>query len=495
MKTSLVIPLLLGVFSNVPIAMAQSAGAFSPTGNLTTPREEHTATLLPNGKVLIAGGDATSDGTRVLVSAELYDPSTGTFTATGDMTTPRAAHSATLLPNGKVLISGGFSIPGNSRDMASAELYDPSTGTFRATGAMTQARVRPTATLLNNGQVLIAGGFDGSSLASAELYDPSPGTFTSTADMTGTGASTATLLPNGKVLILRAADADDIVPNHAELYDPATGQFTRTADKTYEVFDPAAVLLTNGKVLIAGGWVDRNDYFPVPVAELYDPAIGAFTATVNMTDELENGAATLLPDGNVFIEGAARYHAGATAFGAKGTTQLYDPVTGSFTSPGDTPPTSGYAVTLLPDGTILISGGFDPSLVGGCCGSIATAEIYHPAVLVPAPVLFSLPGDGQGQGAIWDAATGLVASSNNPAVAGEVLAMYATSLADGGVIPPQVAIAGKLAELLYFGNAPGYPGYSQVNFRVPSGVSPGPAVPVRLTYLSRPSNEVTIGVQ
>ena len=116
-------------------------------------------------------------------------------------------------------------------------------------------------------------------------------------------------------------------------------------------------------------------------------------------------------------------------------------------------------------------------------------------VLIPAPRLFSLPGDGRGQGAIWHAATGEIASPSSPAVAEEVLSLYATTLVDGGRIPPQVAIGGRLAETLYFGSAPGYPGYTQVNFRMPSGVAPGPAAPVRLTYIGRPSNEVTIGVQ
>jgi uncharacterized protein (TIGR03437 family) len=115
--------------------------------------------------------------------------------------------------------------------------------------------------------------------------------------------------------------------------------------------------------------------------------------------------------------------------------------------------------------------------------------------LIPAPALFSVSGDGRGLGAIWHAGTGQIASPSSPAVAGEVLSMYTTSLADGSVIPPQVVIGGRLAEVLFFGAAPGYPGYYQVNFRVPVRVAPGAAVPVRLTYLGRSSNDVSIGVQ
>ena len=172
-----------------------------------------------------------------------------------------------------------------------------------------------------------------------------------------------------------------------------------------------------------------------------------------------------------------------------GAAELYYPVTGTFGAPSVSQSMEGHAVTLLPEGTVLLSGGWV------CCGvTIATAEIYHPGVLVPAPQLFSVSGDGRGQGAIWHATTGEITSPSSPAVAGEALSMYTTSLVDGGVIPPQVAIGGGLAEVTYFGAAPGYPGYNQVNVRVPSGVAPGQTVPVRLNYLGRSSNEVTIGV-
>ena len=176
---------------------AQSAGTFTPTGSLTVDRQLHTATLLVNGKVLITGGASVS-----LASAELYDPSTGTFTAIGDMTTPRSNHSATLLPDGKVLVAGGGLWSHGS--VASAELYDPSTGAFSATGNMTAARMAHTATLLNTGKVLIAGGIDGGNpakpLPSAELYDPSAGTFTATGNMAKPRwYGVATLLSSGKM--------------------------------------------------------------------------------------------------------------------------------------------------------------------------------------------------------------------------------------------------------------------------------------------------------
>ena len=143
---------------------------FTPTaGLMTTGRGgAQTATLLPNGKVLITGGGSASGA---FDSAELYDPSTATFSTTGSMTVPRSLHTATLLPNGKVLISGGWQVNFPTSALASAELYDSSTGTFTATGSMAARRVDQTATLLPNGKVLLAGGYSNTQVAqtSAEL--------------------------------------------------------------------------------------------------------------------------------------------------------------------------------------------------------------------------------------------------------------------------------------------------------------------------------------
>lgn len=493
MKTKVVLPLLLLGVAHTCVVMAQSIGTFTATGKLSRPRQFHTATLLPNGKVLIAGGYDIRwtfwSSWTVWPSAELYDPSTGTFTATGDMTTARYFHTATLLPDGKVLITGGNnSIAGGCfcNPLATAELYDPSAGTFTATGEMTTARSGHTATLLNNGKVLIAGGPINRRLASAELYDPSTGTFIATGSMMAPRAwqMAATLLNSGKVLMDGGSGDPDIdVRPRAEVYDPDTGAFSVSGSSAYRGVVPAtATLFMNGKVLVTL----QYDGWPSELAEVYDPSSGTFSATGKMTrGRMFSSTSTLLPDGKVLIAGRD-----LVAYG--GSADLYDPVAGTFSTTDGlvTSREEGYTATLLANGTVLMSGGWL------CCGySIDTAVIYHPAVQMPAPILLSLSGDGQGQGAILRAGTSEIVSADNPAAVGDVLEVYCTALADGSVIPPQVAIGGRMAQVLWFGKAPGLEGLNQVNVRVPSGVAWGPSIPVRLSYLGRPSNEVTIGVR
>ncbi len=225
---------------------------------MTTARAVHTSTLLPNGLVLIAGGQ---NATGYLGSAELYNPATDTFTVTGSMTTARRNHTATLLPNGLVFIAGGQNSSGT---LSSAELYNPATGTngaFTATSSMTTVRVVHTATLLPNGQVLIDGGQDNNSnsLSSAEMYTYATGTFTATGSMTTARQwHTATLLPNGMMLIAGGYNGSYL--SSAELYNPATGTFTATGSMTTARYYHTATLLPNGLVLIAGGQNANKSY-------------------------------------------------------------------------------------------------------------------------------------------------------------------------------------------------------------------------------------------
>jgi hypothetical protein len=263
----------------VSLVSAQSPGAFTATGSMTAPRTFHTATLPISGKVLVAGGAASAQTLATADTAELYDPASGTFAVTGDMGTARAGHTATLLPDGRVLVAGG--IIDSPLKLNSAEIYDPSTGTFSPTGNMISAHTYHQAILLGNGKVLIAGGSGGSLdvVPAAELFDLASGTFspagpyTSSPSSPNTGqAAVSSLLPDGRVLILWESGA-------AELYDPTAGSFTPTGasiGKSYSESLPTATLLLNGKVLVAGGEDESGNRSS---AERYDPSTGAFTAT------------------------------------------------------------------------------------------------------------------------------------------------------------------------------------------------------------------------
>jgi hypothetical protein len=190
-------------------------GTWAITGSMSASRGGHTSTLLLNGKVLVAGGAATN-------LAELYDPATGIWTKTGPMSVLRLRHTATLLPNGKVLVAGGSDGTGQTPLYSSAELYDPATGTWTNTGSMNIARAGHTATLLPNGKVLAASGAsNGTNTSSAELYDPVTGTWVLTVPLTTARAfHTATLLPNGKVLIAGGYSTN---LTNTELYDVGLG--------------------------------------------------------------------------------------------------------------------------------------------------------------------------------------------------------------------------------------------------------------------------------
>ena len=477
----------LNFFLLAAMALAQSPGTFTATGSMTEPRVWHTATLLHNGTVLIAGGRTTLDPTAPpLASAELYDPSTGTFMATGSMTVPRAQHTATVLPDGKVFIAGGLRPVIGSADLAllaSTEVYDPATGTFTASADMPVGRSQHTATLLNNGKVLIAGGSRVTSvLGSAELYDPAAATFLPTGNLTvGRYAHLATLLPSGKVLIVPGGDGADY--DSAEVYDPDAGTFSGVAFN-FGIVAGTAGLLTNGMVLITlqppeGDWQSRS-------AALYDSSAEAFKATANMSYGRYQPTATVLSDGSMLI-------AGSNGGGCTGSAaaEIYEAAAGAFLPTGSMiTGRTMHTATLLNDGSVLMAGGFSP---GGCQEPLlASAELYHPALAPPPPVLLSVAGSNQG--AILHAGTDRIVSAGDPAVAGEALEIYCTGLINDAVVPPRVAIGGRLAEVLYFGKASGIDGLNQVNVRLPDGIAPGPAVPVRLTYLGRHSNEVAVGV-
>jgi hypothetical protein len=264
----------------------------------------------------------------------------------------------------------------------------------------------------------------------------------------------------------------------ANLFDPGTNTFRSagmTSPSVYWQAADTATLLMNGKVLVT-----RSGDGPV-MALLYDPPATSYVPIGNVSERYRNQhTGTLLPDGRVLLAGGDRL----------GEAILYDPSLNAFTPAANMSNyRRGHTATLLPDGTVLIAGGAETPPV-----SLNSAQIYQPAALVAAPSLLWM-ADGSSQGAILHAGTSEVASAANPASVGEALEIYLTGLIDGAVIPPLISIGGRSAELLYFGKAPGFRNLNQVNVRVPSGVRSGARVPVRITYLARPSNEVTIGVR
>ena len=339
------------------IAPTRSNGFFTATGSMTTPRIEQTATLLKNGKVLIAGG---WDGFQPLASAELYDPQTGTFSATGNMTTPRHAAVATLLADGRVLIAGGDADNSNEtygKPVFSAEIYDPATGAFTATGNLEPAGgqlsmvlVGDLSVLLPDGRVFVA------ARDKAEIYDPRTGSFTVTGPYlspSGPFPEAVTVLPNGKVLYCDGS---------VEVFDPQSGTFSAvgqvSSDNEY-----AATLLADGRVLFYG--YDNDFHWPGDT-EIYDYTTGTFTILPN--PQYHYAPLSRLSDGTILIAGGG-YDTGALVF---------VPSNGTFEIPGPmTALRASHTSTALPDGTALIAGGWGEG-VWPTIPVTATAEIYHP---------------------------------------------------------------------------------------------------------------------
>jgi len=320
-------------------------------------RSGQTATLLPDGQVLIAGGGTSS--------AELYDPSNGTFSPTASMSVSRTDATASLLSDGDVLVAGGLD---GSRQLSSAELYDPTSGSWSTTASMTVARSGQTATVLADGDVLIAGGgCNGSAygcdagsflgtLRSAELYDPSTGTWSKTGSMhVGRQYQTATLLSDGDVLVAGGfVSCDDdfcLDTTTAELYDPTTGRWKMTGSMRGPREQFTATLLGDGDVLVAGGLNAANyNLAGMKSADLYDPTTGTWTRTGSMAFARYGQTATLLSDGTVLVAG------GTTA-----TAEIYEPAPGIWARPGAMSTfRTDQSATLLRDGHVLVTGGLGP---------------------------------------------------------------------------------------------------------------------------------------
>jgi len=351
-----------------------ASGTWSSTGNMRSARDGQTATLLPSGKVLIAGG--TNNG-AALASAELYSPIAGTWVSTGSMHVARTLGRALLLPNGSVLVVGGCVNDCLSATVKDAEVYNPSTGTFTETGSMLQARAEFGITLLSNGQVLVAGGCTAynangcsGTTAKAEIYNPATGVWRATAAMhAARHAMTGTLLPSGKVLIAGGATGASDALISSEIYDPSTRLWTVGAKMVQARSDYASLMLASGKVLFIGG--ENINGLSIRNAELYNPSSGTFTATGSMVATREEHTAVLLASGNVLVSGGNKLT--LTSSTPLSSAELYSPTTGTWTATGSmSNARSGHTSTVLTNGYVLDCGG------SNAANELNSSEIYVP---------------------------------------------------------------------------------------------------------------------
>jgi hypothetical protein len=340
-----------------PSERAANVGVPAPgkvidVGPMLRPRAAHTATALRDGRVLLAGGFGDSGGSER--TAELFDPQTRGFSRTGSMSVGRQSHTATLLKNGNVLITGGYDPRGDR--LASAELYDPSTGRFTLTGRMSTPRGGHTATLLRDGRVLIVGGTGPgyTFLKSVELYDPRTGRFSPTGSMSVPRESaTATLLQDGRVLIAggHAGRHQDIrIYASTELYSLKSGTFSPGPDLSIPRHKHDAVLLNDGRVLIVAGSDERDDQGLYDSAELFDPTTASFTTTGSLREGRYKmqGTTILLADGKALV-----------CCGGPGE-EVFDPVTEEFHALSGTlgPGPLFAAAARVGPRTVLVTGGY-----------------------------------------------------------------------------------------------------------------------------------------
>jgi N-acetylneuraminic acid mutarotase len=385
----LAVLLLLIVFAyplkSLPGADAAQVTYWSQVGSPATGRYLHTATLLQNGKVLIAGGlGARAMGATPLKSAELYDPTTGTWSPTGMLGTARFYHTAVLLTNGKVLVAGGVSQlvadGGFASPLDSAEIYDPASGVWNPAGNFSTARGAHTATLLQDGRVLIAGGalVNVDSTASVQLYNPATGAWSAAANLnTARSAHTATRLADGRVLVAGGLGNNQILAS-AEIYDPVANSWTATGALNTARFHFTSTALPNGQVLAVGGGADLAfDSFTgnaLSSAELYNPATGSWATDYPLNTPRGLHTATLLPNGQVLVSGGLTGKRNATA-----AAELRDPTFGRWSNaPQFDEPRFLHTVTLLPSGQALAVGSVDLNPNKRAITFIGSTQVFDP---------------------------------------------------------------------------------------------------------------------
>ena len=301
---------------------------------MTTVRKSFAAVLLKTGKVLVVGGSDASG--NALASAELYDPSTGKWSSAGPLLVARVDHTATLLQSGKLLVAGGC----NSSCVTAigdSELYDPTSNKWATTGALLTARAYHTATLLGNGEILIAGGTSGTVLSSSELYNPSTGKWQFAPSMAYARINHATtLLHSGKVLVTGGTTSRYPISS-TELYDPSANTWTKTGTMVTGRYGHTATLLTDNTVLVAGGEGQAiscgkacTSYIPTAKAEIYNEASGLFTATASLSRARAYHFTTLIGPGQALADGGVGYT--STCCVVLSSAEDYTPLTLKFSA-------------------------------------------------------------------------------------------------------------------------------------------------------------------
>jgi N-acetylneuraminic acid mutarotase len=359
------------------------------TGSMSVPRVNHTATYLLNGRILVAGGYSGGGTTPELSyqsSAELYDPAVGTFRATGSMTSARAAATASLLDDGRVLIAGGWvkDAVGATIPLASAEIYDPASETFTVTGPMAGARYNPAARAMPDGRVYVFGGTGaGGALATVEVYDPERGVFTAGGAMaTPRTGATVSVLDAHRMLVVGGVSAttpaNPTYQASAELYDVTTGTSTSTGSMVQVRYGHTATALEDDRVLVTGGSKPgpSGQMISLASAELYDPATGTFATAQSMASPRAGHFAVELLDHRVLVGGGINVTASGESL--LDSLEYFDPSTNSFSPAGSlTQARYGATVNRYPDGRILVAGGINSRMLGGV---LASAEMCRPPV-------------------------------------------------------------------------------------------------------------------
>ncbi len=322
----------------------QDGGMWSLTGSLATPREHHTATSLADGKTLITSG---YNGASDLATAELYDPAQGTFSATGSMAyTPGGWAGATLLQNGQVLVFGGMPEFGGPY-WSSANLYDPTSATWSATGSMLSIKDNFAETLLASGEVLVAGGGTQCCYAflnTSEIYNPTTGTWSASGELLDSVAwNYSVLLSNGKVLMAGGLDHNNTVLDETELYDPTTGIWSASGSLNIARMTPVLVVLGSGQVVAIGGSPLSYPQTATAAVEIYDPTTGSWSMTGSMNVPRNRPTATLLPSGRVLVAGGLDSGGNSLA-----SCEIYDPQTATWSVTGNlSVPRANHTATLL----------------------------------------------------------------------------------------------------------------------------------------------------